>query len=90
MGVSNRKLFTVRRRIHISRKIYGTKVDSKYRQIFESKRLNHSADTSAVLFTVHDVISVINKQTFCKAILQAQMVYRWMLLLMDVTVCMYV
>jgi len=59
MGVSNRKLFTVRRRIHISRKFYSTKVDSKYRQIFENKRLNHSADTSAVLFTVHGVVSLV-------------------------------
>ena len=37
--------------------------------MFESKLLNHSADTSAVLFrpTVHDVISAINKQKFSEA-----------------------
>ena len=66
--------------------LYSAKVDSKYRQIFESKLLNNSADTSDVLLTVHDVISAINKQKFYR--LLAQMVYRWKLLFMDVTVCM--
>jgi len=47
--------------------LYSTNVDSKYRQIFESKLLNHLADTGAVLFTVHDVISAVNRQKFCKA-----------------------
>jgi len=47
--------------------IYSAKVDSKYRQLFENKLLNNLADTSAVLFTVYDVSSAINKQKFCKA-----------------------
>ena len=45
----------------------STKIDSKYRYIFESKLSNRSADTSDVLFTVHDAISATNKQTFPKA-----------------------
>ena len=44
-----------------------SKGNSKYRNTFESRLMAHHLDTSDLLFTIHDVISAVNKQKLSKA-----------------------